>query len=192
MSKQTSCTCNSGCQNCNNGCQSCEKGACETVCLVNQYVSSVPDIGSFSFSSCVKSGETIRLTASDWNNLIAHIEKAYNYGNKGKNPVPAMTAAESGQLIYKTTYNQVASALNLGSSDFPSLPSDEAHPVIYGKYFSDIEDYTKTKFQFAGTQCFGCNQCQFCNGACEYCNSGCQPSCNSGNTTCEDKPSGKK
>lgn len=189
MSKQTSCTCNSGCQNCNNGCQSCQN-TCETICLTNQYVSSVPDIGSFSFSSCVSSGETIRLAASDWNNLIAYIEEAYNYGNKGKSPVPTMTAAESGQLIYKTTYNQVASALNLGSSDFPTLPSDEAHPVIYGKYFTNIEDYTKDSFKFNLSQCFDCNKCQFCNGACEHCNSGCQPSCNSGNTTCEDKPSG--
>ena len=195
MSSQVTTCCNSGCNRCQpciSGCQSCQN-TCETVCLVNQYVNSVEDIGSFSFSSCVSSGETIRLAASDWNNLITYIKKAYNYGNKGKSPVPAMTAAESGQLIYKTTYNQVASALNLGSSDFPTLPSDEVHPVIYGKYFSNIESYTKNNFKFKSTQCFDCNKCEECNSGCQGCIVGCYR-CNNKDhtTTCEDKPSGKK
>lgn len=197
MSSQTKTEtcCNSGCNKCepcNSGCQSCQK-TCETICESSQLVSSVDSIGSFSFSSCVNSGETIKLTASDWNSLIAYITSAYNYGDKGKISTPTMTKAESGQLIYKTTYNQIASALNLGSSDFSSLPNNEAHPVIYGKYFNDIEAYTKIKFKFKPTQCFDCNKCEECNSGCQGCDSGCYR-CNSKDhtytTTCEDKPSG--
>lgn len=197
MSSQTKTEtcCNSGCNKCepcNSGCQSCQK-TCETICESSQLVSSANTIGSFSFSSCVNSGETIRLTAADWNKLIEYITKAYNYGDKGKSSAPTMTKAESGQLIYKTTYNQIASALNLGSSDFHTLPSDEAHPVIYGKYFSNIESYTKNNFKFKSTQCFDCNKCEKCNSGCQGCIVGCYR-CNNKDhtytTTCEDKPSG--
>ena len=185
----TSCNSCNECQACNK-CQTCN--ICETYCQSSQkassYIKTFQKFYSYEFdkdnnykASCLNQGQTITIKASDWNNLISFIKQAYSLGTLGKtDKVPVLSSVQKAQVISHTDYNQVAQAFELGSKALNITVKE--NDIIYGTYFSQLQDYAINSFLLMPNQCNNKNQCHpdtECN-ACQACNSNCQ-ACNNNN-----------
>lgn len=127
-------TCNSTCKgNCYTTCEtSCYttcsgqcKGYCATICQTycqtkqvftqNQNIANAVGKPAFSWSNSVSEGETIQITASEWNTLKGYIQAATKYCG-GTSPSGANASSDStstDNLISAAKYNDLANGLEL-------------------------------------------------------------------------------
>lgn len=177
------------CQGCNK-CQTCDN--CETYCQSSQkastYIKTFQKFYNYELdennnykASCLDQGQTIVIKADDWNNLISFIDQAYDLGTLGKATTkPSLSSVQKTQAISHTDYNQIAKAFALGSDALNiEVKKDD---IIYGTYFSQLQNYAINSFLLMPMQCNTKNQCSAtdCN-TCQHCNdSNCQ-ACNNNN-----------
>lgn len=117
--------CKTSCfQTCKNKCKGyCAKegGFCQTYCETEQTFSKNTDYpnppdspGTFAWSNTMSSGQTIIISASDWNNLIDYISKASKYCDITS---PSQSNVQSGFIdpITADRYNDLANAVDVSN-----------------------------------------------------------------------------
>lgn len=187
MTMKTICDyCDSGtCQMCHS--RGCQYHCAQTFCKVGkQLVSS--NLGIFQWSNTPKSGNTIKITAADWNKLKTYIQNAHNLGSETSSGVSVTTGTNvsSNDPITADEYNKMAAALgklaeannsmtksqkedqetnyNISWSEYPTYETRVVakQTTIAATHFSGIQDYINQEYTLLVKQCDICNTCQKC------------------------------
>lgn len=156
---QTACTgycsgtCTGSCQNpcsapCTGACQSSCEDKCSNYCQTKcqnggQTVSTYKNTDSFSWSIAPKTGDTIKITATDWNLLNSTIKSAISAGallsTPGKN-------VNQGDVITADIYNSMARAVKTteivkdSNGNWPIIEADHFNKLINSYNGANIND----------------------------------------------------
>lgn len=169
--------CRSGCKEtcdydclatCQNQCKGYCSNICQTYCETQQtfslntgYTSAV-GTGQFGWSSNVASGETILISASDWNILKGYIQKACQYCGGTS---PSQGDASSGDIITEDRYNDLADGINVsnvsGGPDGTIISADIMNTLV-SKFNSRQIISDKPAGQYTGGQGQCCQNKQVC------------------------------